>query len=124
MADYANENSGLTTSRAKPRSRKWLWIGGAVAVAVILAAVLGGVLGSRAHKNNQNSSTSGAAADSGPSPTGEAAASQAASIKEAIGLFPTATNSQYLLPLYPSTVRELRVECVASVTHRNRRYVD
>ncbi|KAH9857983.1 chondroitin AC/alginate lyase [Lenzites betulinus] len=103
MADYANETSGLTTSRPKPRARKWIWIGVPVAIAVILAAVLGGVLGSRAHKNNNDSSSSGAAADSGPSPTGEAAASQAASIKEAVGLFPTATNSQYLLPLYPST---------------------
>ncbi|KAI0361406.1 hypothetical protein OH77DRAFT_1390466 [Trametes cingulata] len=100
MADYANETSGLTTSRPKTRSRKWLWIGIPVAVVVILAAVLGGVLGSRAHKNNNNSSSAAAA---GSSPTGEAAASQAASIKEAVGLFPTATDSQYLLPLYPST---------------------
>ncbi|KAI0639610.1 chondroitin AC/alginate lyase [Trametes polyzona] len=103
MADYANETSGLTTSRPKSSGRKWIWIGVPVAVAVILAAVLGGVLGSRAHKNDKNNSASGAAADSGPSPTGEAAASQAASIKEAVGLFPTATDSQYLLPLYPST---------------------
>ncbi|KAI0375202.1 hypothetical protein BV20DRAFT_960295 [Pilatotrama ljubarskyi] len=101
MADYANETSGLTTSRPKTRSRKWLWIGVPVAIVVILAAVLGGVLGSRAHKNNSNNSSSAAAA--GSSPTGEAAASQAASIKEAVGLFPTATDSQYLLPLYPST---------------------
>ncbi|KAI0652050.1 chondroitin AC/alginate lyase [Trametes meyenii] len=99
MADYANETSGLTTSRPKSRSRKWLWIGVPVAIAVILAAVLGGVLGSRAHNKNKNDSSSAAAS----SPTGEAAASQAASIKEAVGLFPTATNSQYLLPLYPST---------------------
>ncbi|KAI0778382.1 chondroitin AC/alginate lyase [Trametes elegans] len=100
MADYANETSGLTTSRPKTRSRKWLWIGVPVAIAVILAAVLGGVLGSRAHKDN--SSTSSAAA-AGSSPTGEAAASQAASIKEQVGIYATATNSQYLLPLYPST---------------------
>ena len=106
MAEYANETSGLTTSRPKSRSRKWLWIGIPVAVAVILAAVLGGVLGSRAHKNSSDSSS--AAAGSSPTATGEAAASQAASIKEQVGLFPTGTNSQYLLPLYPSTVSALR----------------
>lgn len=100
MADFANETSGLTTSQPKRTTRKWLWIGIPVAVAVILAAVLGGVLGSRAHRNN--SSASSAAASS--SPTGEAAASQAASIKQEVGVFPTGTNSEYLLPLYPSTV--------------------
>ena len=105
MADYANESSGLTTSRPKSRSNKWIWIGVPVAIAVILAAVLGGVLGSRAHNKNKNSSSDAATS----SPSGEAAASQAASIKEAVGLFPTATDSQYLLPLYPSTVRQLRI---------------
>ncbi|KAI0719986.1 chondroitin AC/alginate lyase [Cerioporus squamosus] len=100
MADYANETSGLTTSQPKRTNRKWLWIGIPVAIAVILAAVLGGVLGSRAHKNNSSSSSAAAA---GSSPTGEAAASQAASIKQEIGVFPTGTDSQYLLPLYPST---------------------
>lgn len=101
MADYANETSGLTTSRPKTRSRKWLWIGVPVAIAVILAAVLGGVLGSRAHKHHNDNASADASTSS---PTGEAAASQAASIKEAVGLYPTGTNSQYLLPLYPSTV--------------------
>ncbi|KAL7285465.1 hypothetical protein ACG7TL_000562 [Trametes sanguinea] len=100
MADYANETSGLTTSRPKTRSRKWLWIGVPVAIAVILAAVLGGVLGSRAHKHHNDNASADASTSS---PTGEAAASQAASIKEAVGLYPTGTNSQYLLPLYPST---------------------
>ncbi|RDX51074.1 hypothetical protein OH76DRAFT_1347831 [Lentinus brumalis] len=101
MADYANETSGLTTSQPKRTTRKWLWIGVPVAIVVILAAVLGGVLGSRAHKNSSSSSSNAAAA--GSSPTGEAAASQAASIKQEIGVFPTGTDSQYLLPLYPST---------------------
>ena len=98
MADYDKESAGLTTSRPKSQSRKWIWIGIPIAIVVILAAVLGGVLGSRAHKN---SSTSGNAAAA--SPTGEAAASQAASIKNQVGLFPTGTDSQYLLPIYPST---------------------
>ncbi|KAI0715402.1 chondroitin AC/alginate lyase [Earliella scabrosa] len=97
MADYANETSGLTTSRPKQTSRKWLYIGIPVAVVVVLAAVLGGVLGSRAARNDDDDSASAA------SPTGDAAASQAVSIKEEVGVFPTGTDSQYLLPIYPST---------------------
>ena len=107
MADYPNETSGFITSRPKTSSRKWLWIGIPVAAVVILAAVLGGVLGSRAHNKSSSSTSSDA---SGSSPTGEAAASQAASIKEAVGLFPTGTDSLYLLPLYPSTVSPTRPE--------------
>ena len=102
MADYDKETAGLTSSRPKSSGRKWLWIGVPVAVVVILAAVPGGVLGSRAHKNSNDSTNGNAAAAS--SPTGEAAASQAASIKEQVGLFPTGTDSQYLLPIYPATV--------------------
>ncbi|KAI0756806.1 chondroitin AC/alginate lyase [Daedaleopsis nitida] len=98
MADYANETSGLTTSRPKSSNKKWLYIGIPVAAVVILAAVLGGVLGSRAHKNSSSSSAASSAS------TGdESAASSAASIKEQVGVFPTGTDSQYLLPLYPST---------------------
>ena len=45
MADYAHETSGLTSSRPKATRRKWLYIAIPVAAAaVILAAVLGGVL--------------------------------------------------------------------------------
>ena len=103
MADYAHETSGLTSSRPKATRRKWLYIAIPVAAAaVILAAVLGGVLGSRDHNKSSSSSTSADASSSKPS--GEAAASQAASIKEQVGLFPTGTDSQYLLPIYPATV--------------------
>ncbi|OBZ79350.1 3-ketoacyl-CoA thiolase 5, peroxisomal [Grifola frondosa] len=96
---YYNESSGFITPHpVKKGTSNWVKIGVPVLVIVIVAAVVGGVVGSRAHKDSSStSSTSGAAA------TGEAAASQAASIKNAIGVFPTATNSEYLLPLYPST---------------------
>lgn len=52
--------SSFATSHAgKKRKSPWLWIGIAVAaVVVILAAVLGGVLGSRAHNNNDNKNNS------------------------------------------------------------------
>ncbi|KAH9857976.1 chondroitin AC/alginate lyase [Lenzites betulinus] len=91
MTDYANESLGLTTSRPNHRGRKWIWIGVPVAIAVVLAAVLGGILGSRRAHNNKDDS-------SGSSGTNGATTAQAT-----IGLFPIATNSQYLLPLYPST---------------------
>ena len=100
----SNEYSGLTSNRPKPSPRKkWLYIGvPAVVIVIVVAAVVGGVVGSRKSKDSSSSSSSSGAASS--SPTGEAAASQAASIKQEIGVFPTGTDSLYLLPLYPSTV--------------------
>ncbi|OBZ79527.1 hypothetical protein A0H81_01229 [Grifola frondosa] len=97
-----NESSGfLATRRPKRHISNWIKFGIPLLIAVIIAAVLGGVLGSRAHNNHSSSTSSGASTN--PSATGEVAASQAASIKEAVGLFPTGTDSQYLLPIYPST---------------------
>ncbi|THH33428.1 hypothetical protein EUX98_g732 [Antrodiella citrinella] len=84
----------------KKRTSNWIKIGVPVLIVVVIAAVVGGVLGSRAHSNS-DASTSGAAAPN--SPTGEAAASSAAALKNEIGVYPTATNSLYLLPVYPST---------------------
>ena len=87
-------------SSAAPRKRsKWLRIGLPVAilVAVILAAVLGGVLGSRAAKNKNGDS-------SDPKP-GSAEASSLASEKLSMGRFATSTDSKFMVPVYPSTVR-------------------
>jgi hypothetical protein len=64
-----------------------------VAVVVIAGAVLGGVLGSRASKNSSNSSSAAASA----------AATSAIGAKNDIGIFATATDSQYLVPIYPMT---------------------
>ncbi|KAL6310162.1 chondroitin AC/alginate lyase [Sparassis latifolia] len=99
---YYNESSGFITPQPKSKRSlsNWIKFGVPVLIAVIVAAVLGGVLGSRAH---HNSSKSSAAAASSASPSGAAAASQAASIQAAIGVFPTATASLYMLPVYPST---------------------
>ncbi|CAL1695085.1 unnamed protein product [Somion occarium] len=80
---YYNESSGyITPMPMKKRTSNWVKFGIPVAIVVIVAAVLGGVLGSRASKNT---------------------ASSAASVKNSIGVFPTATDSLYLLPIYPST---------------------
>ncbi|KAA1471587.1 heparinase II/III family protein [Dentipellis sp. KUC8613] len=98
---YYHESSGYITPQKPPaRGRKWIWIAVPVAIAVIVAAVVGGVVGSRNHKDSSSSSSSNAAQGSGG---GEAAASSAASVKNAIGIFATSTNSDYLMPVYPST---------------------
>lgn len=101
---YYNESSGyITPMPVKKRTSNWIKIGIPVLIVVVVAAVVGGVLGSRAHNNSKSSSVSGASSD-GSSSDQAAAASSAASVKNAIGVFATGTDSQYLLPLYPSTV--------------------
>lgn len=100
---YYNESTGFITPAkpAKQGASPWVKFGVPVAILVIIGAVVGGVLGSRASSNNNSSSSSNGGAGTA---SGEAAASSAASAKAQIGIFPTATNSQYMKPLYPSTV--------------------
>jgi hypothetical protein len=98
-----NQESSFSESRqlvaegrtipAKKRTSNWIKFGVPVAIIVIVGAVVGGILGSRSSKS------------SGGGGSGDAAAESAASAKAQIGIFPTATNSQYLVPIYPSTVR-------------------
>ncbi|KAI0361394.1 hypothetical protein OH77DRAFT_1443806 [Trametes cingulata] len=93
---YYNESTGFISPHAsKKRTSNWVKIGIPVGLVVVAAAVVGIVLGVRAHKSSSASSSGGSSA--------EAQASQAASVKNEIGMFATATDSQYLLPLYPST---------------------
>ncbi|KAH8827651.1 heparinase II/III family protein [Flagelloscypha sp. PMI_526] len=70
----------------------WIKFGLPVFVLVAVGAIVGGVLGSKASKNNSSGSASA-----------EAAASSAASAKLEIGRFATATNSEFMVPVYPST---------------------
>ncbi|KAI0785065.1 chondroitin AC/alginate lyase [Abortiporus biennis] len=100
---YASSSGYITPMPMKKRTSNWLKFGVPVLIAVIIAAVLGGVLGSRAHNNKSSSSSSSAQGAAAGTAGGDAAASSAASVKNAVGVFPTATDSLYLLPLYPST---------------------
>lgn len=109
MAGYApvdqDYQGGYNAAAAKPPKKpisNWIKFGVPVFVLVVIAAVLGGVLGSRAAKNN-NSSASGS--NQASSASASAAASAAASAKNEIGRFATSTESDYMMPVYPSTVR-------------------
>ncbi|KAG1784122.1 chondroitin AC/alginate lyase [Suillus placidus] len=92
---YYNESSGYITPARSPKKTisKWVKFGVPVAIVVIAGAVLGGVLGSRSSKNASASSSAAASA----------AATSAISAKNDIGRFATATDSQYLVPIYPMT---------------------
>lgn len=98
-APQLNEATGFIEKPARRRTSNWVKIGVPVAIIVVIGAVLGGVLGSRAEKKHSSSSSSNAGAGT---PSGEAAASSAASVKNAIGIFATATNSEFMVPIYPS----------------------
>lgn len=112
---YYNESSGFITPHSVPRKRvsPWIKFGIPVLVIVIIAAVVGGVVGSRKSSTRSSSSSSGG----GSSGDSAAAASSAASAKLAIGRFATATNSEFEVPLYPSTVRHCFVFSRGNYTH-------
>jgi hypothetical protein len=81
----------------KPIS-KWIKLGIPLfIVAAIAGIVVGAVVGTR---KNTNSSSSGGSGSSGL----PFAASSAVSVKLAVGRFATATDSEFMVPLYPSTV--------------------
>lgn len=102
---YYNESSGyITPAPMKKRTSNWIKLGVPVAIAVIIGVVVGAVVGTR-HHDNKTANVSGASSGDDSSPSGQAAAaSSAAAVKNAIGVYPTGTDSLYLLPLYPSTV--------------------
>ena len=81
----------------KKRISNWIKIGIPVAIIVIAAAVVGGIFGAR----RASKSSGGGGGNQDPA----AAASSAASVKSAVGRYATGTNSKYMVPVYPSTVR-------------------
>lgn len=116
---YYNESSGyITPMPMKKKLSPWVKFGVPVAILVIVGVVVGAVVGTKAHSSSSGKTSSNTAADGSSgddsSPSGQAAAaSSAAAVKEAIGVYPTATDSLYLLPIYPSTVsRNLRFHVV------------
>ncbi|KAF7784641.1 CAZyme family PL35 [Agaricus bisporus var. burnettii] len=96
---YAESTGYITPQPAKKRGiSNWIKIGVPVLILIIVAAVLGGVLGSRASKND-SASSNGASGAGSNSPDG----SGNNNVDLADSRFATATDSQWLEPLYPST---------------------
>jgi hypothetical protein len=94
---YYNASTGyISPANPKKSLNKWVKIGVPIAILVIAGAVVAGVLATRHHSHNSSSSSS--------SPGSPAAASSALSAKNAVGIFPTGTDSEFMVPLYPSTV--------------------
>jgi hypothetical protein len=95
---YAQSSMGYIAPAPLPKKRtsNWIKFGIPVAIIVIVAAVVGGIFGSR------RTSNSSALAEIR---TLLAAASSAASVKSAVGRYATGTNSKFMVPVYPSTVR-------------------
>lgn len=97
---YYNPSSSYTTPvnpKTSVSKNKWIKFGVPVAVLVIAGVVVAAVLATRHHGHNSSSSST--------SSGNPAAASSAISAKNAVGLFPTGTDSEFMVPLYPSTVR-------------------
>ncbi|KAF7314345.1 hypothetical protein MKEN_00907100 [Mycena kentingensis (nom. inval.)] len=96
-----SNNSGYITpaNRGKKGTNKWIKYGvpGAILVVVVVAAIVAGVLVSNRNKKDDDKAAAASPTDAAGS------ASAAAEAKEAIGIFPTATNSFYMMPIYPST---------------------
>lgn len=97
---YYNASTGyISPSNPKKPLNKWVKFGIPVAILVIAGAVTAGVVASHHHSNNSSSKSSSSSTSGSP-----AAASSAVSAKNAVGIFPTATDSEFMVPLYPSTV--------------------
>lgn len=95
---YYNESTGFITpmQSTKKRLSPWIKFGVPVGILVAIGVIVGAVVATR-----HSSSGSSSASSSGSSP---GSASSAISAKSEIGLFATATNSFYEMPLYPQTV--------------------
>ena len=88
---YYNHSSGfLPPQKPKQGISPWIKFGVPVAVLVVVGVVVGAVVGT--HKSSSSSKSAAAAASS------------AVSEKTSIGVFAVSTNSEWMLPVYPSTV--------------------
>lgn len=106
---YYNESSGYITPPAPKKGvSKWIKVGIPVLILLIAGAVVGGIFGSR-HHSSASSSTSAASA--------AAAASSVASVQQAVGLFPTATDSEFMMPIYPATVSYITITTTSRVAY-------
>lgn len=94
---YSQSTGHLPPQKPKKRVSNWIKFGVPVLIIVIIAVVVGAVVGVKKHNDNNNDI---AASSNNPS----AAASSAINAKSSIGRFATATDTNYFMPIYPSTV--------------------
>jgi len=104
---YYNQSTGFITPQtaapAKKGVSKWVKVGVPVLILVIIAGVVGGVLASRKKSDDTSSSSTGSGTKGDtkdPTNTAKGGSTPSANI----GRFAVATDSQYLIPIYPSTV--------------------
>ncbi|KAF8205709.1 heparinase II/III family protein [Mycena galopus ATCC 62051] len=96
---YDGSAGYVTPATRKKGTSNWIKFGIPVLIIIIVAAVVGGVVGSR----KKSSSSSTAASASQQSSAAAASASAAASAAAALGRFAVATDSEFMMPIYPST---------------------
>lgn len=115
---YASQSpQGFNQKPKKSRKKLWIILGIILAIIIIVGAVVGGVLGSRAG-NDDSSSGGGNSADQangggnggGNGNTGAPSGvsnvnSEALTATEANRYLAIATDSEYMLPVYPTGVR-------------------
>lgn len=91
---YSQSTGYITPVPAKKRSNSWVKFGIPIGILLVIGVVVGVVVGIKTHGSNTSNSSNKSA---------DAAASSAASAKLALGRFATATNSEFMVPVYPST---------------------
>jgi len=91
--DHHNASAHYITPTPRKRTSNWIKFGIPVLIVVIAGAVIGGIFGSRKHKSGGSSSSASATAE----------ASSVASEKLSVGRFATATDSEFMVPIYPTT---------------------
>lgn len=111
---YYNESTGYVTPQRPPvkKTSSWIKFGIPVAIVVIVGVVVGAVLGTRAANKNASESAAGSSA----------AATSAIGAKNNLGIFPTGTDSLYMLPLYPATTNTAAFTTPTFVSTNNANY--
>ena len=96
---YYNQSTGFfPPQQPKKGTSPWVKFGIPVAVIVVVAVVVGAVVGTKHSSSDSSSSSSSDPAE---------AASSAAEAKTSVGIFAVSTDSEFMVPVYPSTVRQI-----------------
>ncbi|KAI5124148.1 hypothetical protein M0805_000958 [Coniferiporia weirii] len=96
---YYNQSTGfLPPQKPKKGVSNWIKFGVPIIILVIIGVVVGAVVGTK--KSNSNAATS---SNGGSSGNPSAVASSAVNAKTSVGVFAVSTNSEFMMPVYPST---------------------